>query len=886
MPREPKATRSLGTTSGVDWNDTAARAAFVQRRRAELARQREALKREFLARPQADRYLTAHAGQVDASIAHIAAAVPLPEGTTLVAVGGYGRGFLFPASDVDLVILSETAKPAAGVEDQRAIETFVGLLWDIGLEPGIAVRDVADCAVEAAKDVTVATSLLEARFVWGDAALCETLIATLKAKRNPQAFCEAKIDEQRRRHERHNEVAMNLEPNIKESPGGLRDLQTVMWIAKAAGLGENWSMLAERGLISELEAKTIARLRLTLVELRIRLHWIAGRREDRLVFDHQTTLAREMGIADAAGKRASELLMQRYYLAAKGVWQMNSILIPALMETVAARKRDVVKRIDAEFSLVNGHIGANDLALFEKDPLAILRAFLALQRAPDAQFFDPQTLRSIWRAVHRIDQRLRDNPDTWRLFLDIVRAEKLTFALRRMSRYGVLGRLIPAFGKITGQMQHDLFHVYTVDEHILMVIRNLRRLVLPRFAHEFPFCHELAREFARPEVLYIAALFHDIAKGRGGDHSALGKKDARVFCRKLALTKADAELIVWLVEHHLTMSSVAQKQDLNDPDVISQFAQLARDERRLTALYLLTVADVRGTSPHVWNNWKARLLEQLFRAARRLLRGDAVHNEHWIENKKAEALRLFRAAIEGRADTIPSLWTRVDESYFQRFDADEMAWQAEVFESGAEPLAAPRVRVRRDQGDDPTQAVDDARFGVLVMARDQPGLFARITAYFERVSCDIAAARIYTTREGLAIDQFQVLPKSRSRAGGAARDIEQALATLLTSGAAALPAASGRLARQVRHFPIEPQIALNPSRRSPYWELTIAGADRPGLLSSIARVFLEHGIDLHDARVTTLGSRAEDVFVIAGGKLDDPPFVEKLTASLDAALRV
>jgi [protein-PII] uridylyltransferase len=751
-------------------------------------------------------------------------------------------------------------------------------LWDVGLEPGIAVRSVADCVSEAAKDVTVDTSLLEARPVWGEAGQIATLHATLKKARNVRGFFEAKIDEQRQRHARHNDVALNLEPNIKESPGGLRDLQTVMWLAKAADLGEDWDVLADRGLISPFEAKTIATLRLTLVDLRIRLHYLAGRREDRLVFDYQSALAKELGIEPTASKRASEILMQRYYLAAKGVWQMNSILIPALAEQIFARKKDQVSKIDAEFALVNGNIAAHELSIFERDPLAILRAFLVLQHIREAEFFEPETLRALWRAVHRIDKTVRDDPETWRLFLEILRSAKLTFALRRMSRYGILGRLIPAFGKIVGQMQHDLFHVYTVDEHILMVIRNMRRLVLPRFAQEFPFCHELAREFARPEVLYLAALFHDIAKGRGGDHSELGKKDARVFCRRLGLSKNDTDLVAWLVENHLNMSAVAQKQDLGDPDVISQFAQNVRDERRLTALYLLTVADIRGTSPHVWNNWKAHLLEQLFRATRRLLRGDAVNNEHWIENKKAAALARYRTGKA--ADATPRLWSRLDQSYFQRFDADEMAWHAAEFDRAADD-AFPLVRLNSESAED-----GQTRFEVMVMTADQPGLFARITGFFERLSCDIAAARIYTTRDGFAIDQFQVLPKSAATTAQIARTIERDLARLLAGQTQPPGGGSGRLARQVRHFPIEPQIALQRSRRAPFWELNLTCADRPGLLSSIARVFVECDIDLHDARVNTLGSRAEDVFVIAHDRLDDPAFGEALKEALLSTLKM
>lgn len=869
--RKPKAVLSVASLNLALPVD---RAAYIKSCRAALAEARATLKKEYAARPHPDRMLRQHASAVDTLIAKIAADVPLPASGAIVAVGGYGRGFLFPCSDVDIVILQPSLHDESS---KRAIESFVGLLWDVGLEPGIAVRSIDECVQEAAKDVTVATSLLEARHVWGHADLTASLIHTLRRERKIREFCEAKVDEQRARHARHNDVALNLEPNIKESPGGLRDLQTVMWISRAAGLGDDWNALAERGVLSEFEAKTIAKLRLTLLDLRIRLHYLAGRREDRLVFDHQNTLAKELGIEGNERKRASEMLMQRYYLAAKGVWQLCSILIPALMEEVAGRKKDQVRKIDSEFAMVNGNIAAQDITVFERDPLAILRAFLALQRIKEAEFFEPETLRALWRAVHRIDNQTRENPETWKLFLEMLRSQKVTFALRRMSRYGVLGQLIPAFGKIVGQMQHDLFHVYTVDEHILMVIRNLRRLVLPRFAHEFPFCHELAREFARPEVLYLAALFHDIAKGRGGDHSELGKKDARAFARRLPLSSYDIDLVAWLVEQHLRMSSVAQKQDLGDPDVISQFAQLVRDERRLTALYLLTVADVRGTSPHVWNNWKARLLEQLFRATRRLLRGDAVNNDHWVANKKSKALAMFQA--EHSQSTQPALWSIVDDSYFQRFDSDEMAWHAAEWQANVDREAT-RVRVRAESGEGGEERLD-----VLVMTPDQPGLFARITGFFEKLACDIVAARIYTTRDGFAIDQFQVLPKTALRLAQAIDHIERKLPDCLAAGKPSPLPTSGRLARQVRHFPIPPEIALSRSRRPPFWELSITCADRPGLLSAVARLLVDQGIDLHDARITTLGSRAEDVFVIAHAGLGQAAFDTALKDALLAAIK-
>jgi [protein-PII] uridylyltransferase len=429
-----------------------------------------------------------------------------------------------------------------------------------------------------------------------------------------------------------------------------------------------------------------------------------------------------------------------------------------------------------------------------------------------------------------------------------------------MSRYGVLGRYIPAFGRIVGQMQHDLFHVYTVDEHILMVIRNLRRFHIPRFNHEYPFPSELMQEFDRVEVLYLAALFHDIAKGRGGDHSHLGAKDALRFCRAHGMSKADAELVVWLVEHHLEMSSTAQKQDLTDPEVISGFATLVRDERTLAALFILTVADIRGTSPAVWNAWKGKLLEDLFRLTRRLLRGET-DDASWVAAKKDEALRIFRQYVP-QPGKEGDLWKHLDDNYFQRFEATEIGWHTRTLWSRVVP-EKPIVRARLSPVGEGLQ--------ILVYAPDQPGLFARITSFFERMQFDIAAAKIYTTQHGFALDSFQVL--ARSRDGEHYRDliqkVETGLAERLVPGTPLEPAPSGRVSRWVKHFPIEPKVEIAPGRRAGRWLVTVSCADRPGLLSSIARSLLEHGVNLVDARVTTLGLRAEDAFVVDGPAVQD-----------------
>jgi [protein-PII] uridylyltransferase len=823
--------------------------------RAWLRAEREKLERRYFRRPDPVRNLADHAALVDEVLRRLWRDAEVDSTFALIAVGGYGRGALFPHSDVDvLVLLPDGRTPDASVE------RFISMLWDCGVEPGHSVRTLSECADEAAKDVTVDTSVLESRHIAGDMELLPLLDARLRERRNVRAFFDAKFQEQKRRHERFQEAAYNLEPNIKESPGGLRDLQMVIWLARAADLGHSWKALVDQEIITASEGAAIGINERVQQDLRIRLHYLAGRREDRLVFDHQIEIAKQLKLEKKGGMAPSDLLMRRYYLAAKEIWRANQILLSNLFARITPEAERKVRKLDEDFVVSNMTLELRDERLFQKKPGMVLEAFRRLQDNRGIVGLGSVTLRALSRSLPSINAKFRADRANRRRFMEIMRADRLTWTLRRMSRYGVLGRYLPAFGRIVGQMQHDLFHVYTVDEHILMVIRNLRRLRIPRFDHEYPFLSQLMQEFDRPEVLYLAALFHDIAKGRGGDHSHLGSKDANDFCEAHGLSKHDAELVAWLVESHLLMSATAQKQDLTDREVISQFASLVGDERRLIALYILTVADIRGTSPAVWNAWKGKLLEDLFRSTRRVLRGELEYAASAIAAKKEEALRIFRQYVPapGKHET---LWKRLDDPYFQRFEVAEIAWHTRTLWSRVTP-DKPIVRARLSPIGEGLQ--------VLVYAPDQPGLFARITSFFERMQFDVAAAKIYTTGHGRALDSFQVL--TRARSGEHYRDLIQTIETGLSAGIATNlplgPPPSGRVSRWVKHFPIEPSVTIVAGRREGHWIVNVSCADRPGLLSSLARVFLEHGLNLVDARVTTLGARAEDVFVVTGPELD------------------
>jgi len=838
---------------------------------------RASLHAAFMGRPDTPKLLRESARVVDRAIAGVWRDLSAPAEMALVAVGGYGRGQLFPHSDVDVLILLPAALDAVGT---AFVERFVGMLWDIGLDAGHSVRTLAECEAEMAGDITIRTSLLEHRLVAGARPLFRRFGRAVAVATEPRHFYEAKTLEQQQRHLKYHDTAYNLEPNLKESPGGLRDLQTVLWIARAAGLGRSWRDLAKAGLITMQEARTVSRQERFIGSLRVRLHYLAGRREDRLVFDLQNALARELRLADTASKRASEQLMQRYYRAAKLVRQVNVILLQNLHSRLFPIPAEPVP-VNDEFSAIDELLDIRDETLFERRPEAMLDAFLTMQRHSELKGMSARTLRSLWRNHNRIDARFRRDPANRKRFLQIFREPRgQTHELRRMNQYGILGNYLPAFGRIVGQMQHDLFHVYTVDEHILMVIRNLRRFTEPQHAHEYPLCSRLVADFARWEVLYLAGLFHDIAKGRGGDHSRLGEREARRFCRAHGLLPEDVDLVAWLVREHLTMSTTAQKQDISDPDVVTAFAAKVGNERRLTALYILTVADIRGTSPRVWNAWKAQLLEDLFHATRRVLAGESATRtlDDSLQQRQDEARRLLRLyAVPEDAER--ALWRHLDTPYFLRHSAEEIAWHARHLYWRVEETA-PVVKVRL--------ARSGAGLQVLLYLPDQKHLFARICGFFGRRGLSILEAKIHTTRHGYALDTFAIHDPADLNVSY--RDtiqlIEFELTRALQDERPLPPLETGRPSRQLKHFPLSPSVQMFPDDKGTHYILEIVAGDRPGLLAQIAWTLAHANVNVASAKINTLGDRAEDVFLIDGARLHDEQALLKLETTLYDQLRV
>ena len=820
-------------------------------------------------------------------------------GFSLIAVGGYGRGELFPHSDVDvLVLLPDGAQPDEDAELKKQLEGFIGSCWDLGLEIGSSVRSVTDCVNESAKDVTVQTSMLESRLICGSKTTFSRLVMQLDEAMDPKAFYVAKTLEMRQRHTKYENTPYSLEPNCKESPGGLRDLQIILWVSKAAGLGRSWDDLARKGLATPLEARQIKANEALLSLIRARLHLLANRREDRLVFDLQSAVAESFGfkaqvpavitagppgaphVAPTAKgtRRASEALMKRYYWAAKAATQLNQILLLNIQERLQDDMAGVdrLRPLNARFFDKGGMLEVASDDLYVQQPNAILETFHIYQTTVGIKGFSARTLRALYNARPVMNAKFRADPVNRAQFLQILKEpEGITHALRMMNETSVLGRYLWVFRHIVGQMQHDLFHVYTVDQHILMVLRNVRRFFIAEHSHEYPFCSQLAAGWDKPWIFYIAAIFHDIAKGRGGDHSDLGAKDVRTFCRQHGIEREDSKLIEFLVSQHLTMSRMAQKEDLSDPDVISAFAQRVGNERYLTALYLLTVADIRGTSPKVWNAWKGKLLEDLYRYTLRALGGRAPDPGAVIEARKREALSMLALhALPHMAHK--TLWDTLDVSYFMRHQADEIAWHTRVLTRQIAQTATKAAGKATPEGAAvPDRCIVRARLSpegeglqVLVYAPDQNDLFARICGYFDGSNFSILDARVHTTLTGHALDTFQVVaPTLSDHYRELIAMVENNLAQTIDE-CGPLPAPmKGRLSRRVKSFPVTPRVDLRPDEKAQRWLLSVSASDRAGLLYGISRVLARYDINVQLAKITTLGERVEDTFLISGAQL-------------------
>ena len=800
---------------------------------------------------------------------------------TLAAVGGYGRGELHPCSDVDLMVLTPESLTDA---DREPIEKLVAFLWDIGLEVGHSVRTVAECAEESIAEVGVMTTLLEARWLAGSASLLPAMRGALAPERvwPVRDYFAAKVREQRDRHHKANDTAYNLEPNVKTGPGGLRDIQTIAWVAKRHFGSESLDELASHGFLTASELRRLKQAQAFLWKVRFGLHTLTGRHEDRLLFDHQIKLAQSFGYEDGSYTLAVEQLMQRYYRTAMDVQLLNELLLQLFREAILTDDTPP-KPLTPQFQVRDGSLEAVNEDLFARQPSALLELFVLLQQNPQLRGVRAGTIRAVGRNLWLIDEEFRQNPRNHRLFLEILRAPRgVTHELRRMNNYGVLGRYIPAFGRIVGRMQYDLFHAYTVDAHTLFVVSNARRLAIAEFNQELPLVSPIMQTLPKQELVYLGALFHDIAKGRGGDHSDLGAVDAEAFCLEQGLSRYDARLVAWLVKSHLLLSTTAQKQDVGDPQIINDFARKVGDEAHLDYLYVLTCADVRGTNPKLWNSWKASLFHDLYEKTRRALRRgleSPVDKEELVRENQAGARALLQSAGLAPA-TVGAVWSTLPETYFLRYTPEEIARHTRVLANSDSAGEAARVNVETQQGSGTT--------AVLIYAPHRRHSFARATAVLDQLGLNIVDARITAVGNGYSLDTYHVLEEDGAMIADAERlgEIERSLWSSLERPSEAPLSVSRRAPRQLRVFRTPTQIAISVDERNARSVLELVAGDRPGLLSDVGKVLWEESVDLHAAKIGTMGERAEDVFYITDRERRplDEAAAERLRLRLIAAL--
>lgn len=791
---------------------------------------------------------------------------------TLIAVGGYGRGELHPCSDIDIMVLVPDG-PKDGWQDQA--ERFLTFLWDIGLEVGHSVRTVSECHEESVADLTVATTLMESRFLDGQRFLFEQMREAVGPSQtwDSREFCEAKLQEQSARHHRYHDTAYNLEPNIKGSPGGLRDIQVVGWVAKRHFGADTFHQLHQLGFLTGYEYRKLLAGQNFLWRIRWALHTITGRREDRLLFDHQMTISKMFGYEDATYTLAVEQFMQKYYRTVMELSRLNEMLLQLFQEAILLDPEAEPQRLNRRFQVRNAFLEVTSEGVFEQTPSALLEMFKILQEQPQLRGVSAHTIRFVRRSLGLIDEEFRQNPRNHRLFVEIIRAPAgVTHELRRMNRYGVLGRYIPAFGRVIGRMQYDLFHAYTVDEHTMFVVSNLRRLALSRFDHEFPTLSRIMQDLPRQELIYLAGLFHDIAKGRGGDHSELGAVDAEAFCRELGLSRYDSRLVAWLVKNHLALSVTAQKKDIHSPEVVREFARLVGNQTHLDCLYLLTVCDVRGTNPKLWNSWKDSLFAEFYEATKAALRrgiDNPVDKDELVEEAQVRALQELKG--KGiRKGRIRKTWAGLTDEYFLRHSPDEIAWHTSQLVRPRSGSDGALVAVKPQSAKGGT--------AVLVFTEFAHRTFPTVTAMLDELGLTILDARITPTVDGHSLDTYLVLEGDGTPIGDHHRssEIEAAVARAVNSSSDRPVRVTRQAPRQVRMFSTRTQISFDRDEAG-RTRMELMAGDRPGLLSEVGQALLESGVEVQTAKIITIGERAEDVFYLSHGG-------EPLTAAACEAL--
>ena len=846
-----------------------------------LDRGTELLKERFVADEAIEDLVRDRARLVDVALraAWVRHVGKFADDLALVAVGGYGRGELHPSSDIDIMVLLPKSDSA---DWQPDIERFLTFLWDIGLEVGHSVRSIDDCQRESLADISVATTLFEARLLAGPEPLFAGMRRALAPDRlwSSQDFFEAKVREQTERHHRYFDTAYNLEPNVKSSPGGLRDVQTIGWVAKRHFGTDTLDELVAHGFLTGAELRKLKAGQSFLWKVRFGLHVLTGRREDRLLFDYQIKLAKLFGYEDASFTLAVEQLMQKYYRTVMDISLLNEMLLQLFREAILTQSGPP-RPINARFQIRNDYLEVAHPEVFARSPSALLELFVLLQQHPELHGVRAETIRLIGTHLWLIDEEFRQNPRHHRLFMEILCAPVgVTHELRRMNLYGVLGRYIPAFGRVVGRMQYDLFHAYTVDAHTLFVVSNLRRMAMPKFNDELPALSQIMQSLPRQELAYLGALFHDIAKGRGGDHSELGAVDAEAFCLEQGLGRYEARLVAWLVRNHLILSITSQKKDISDPEIIRDFARRVGDQTHLDYLYVLTVADVRGTNPKLWNAWKARLFEEFYERTKRALRRGLetpIDQEELIRETQANAREKMPDVPQSLVDQVWAQWT---EAYFLRFTAEEIAWHTALLAERHPHEDALLVAIR--------QLTDRGGTAVLTYTPRRLRSFARTTAVLDQMGINVVDARLIQSANGFSLETYVVLEDNGALITDASRlqEIERSLWRALEAKEDLPMTVTRRAARQVRMFTTPTQVNFSVDSRSERTILELIAGDRPGLLSDVGKVFRAERVALNGAKIMTVGERAEDVFYITGadGGLLDQDTCRRVADALVLAL--
>ena len=818
------------------------------------------------------------------------------DGVALYAVGGYGRGELHPGSDIDLLIVAASPK-----KHQQEIERFLQLVFDLNLEVGHAVRDIKACKAEAKTDITVATAMFERRLLMGDPKINTKLDKVMANRRIwPVAkFFRAKYDEQIARHAHYDNVEYNLEPNVKTSPGGLRDIHTTLWICQRQFGTTDPDELVELGVITTQEKNWLVEGRRFIWWVRFGLHLIAERKEDQLQFSHQRELSERLGFVDTDAQRGVERFMHHYYRHVLALTEVNDILIQYFQENIVSSSRQKRQALNERFEIVDSYIEAIDDNLFRSTPSAILEVFVIMANRRDIAGVRARTIRLIRDALDLIDDDFRADPKHTKLFIELLKAPyTLVSQLTRMRRYGILGRYIPEYGRVVGQMQHDLFHIYTVDAHTMMVIRNMRRFRYRSSEEAFPVAFHCVHTIPKVELLYIAGLYHDIGKGRGGDHSTLGAEDARAFCQRHELTSADTDLVCWLVEKHLYMSTVSQREDIYDPDVVQNFAQEVKSEMRLDYLYALTVADINATNPTLWNSWRATLLRQLYNETRRVLRRgleSSADKQETISAYKERALERLVAENAGEGFEIEALWAQMGQDFFLRHTPRQIAKLTKTLLSfPSEDL--PYVALQDTRGDLPGEGATQ----VYVFSRDVPQLFARTVTALTNLELNVVDATVFTgdstEQEAMCFDTYTVITNEGNPLPREASLREQVIknvkASINAPDQSEFRTTQKRLSRQLRELPRATEVELKSSGDGETTTIVIIANDRPGLLALIAGIFVELNLHLTSARIATLGEMVEDTFLVQNEHGQPIPLgeasytiQETLRQRIDAALK-